>query len=152
MLTVREKARNTVNYLRIAPRSQRLLRDEKTLNVEVPKYASMWPASLVAQYCLRVALENGCTKIRVLKGVHCRPEYDVMDLVTLSRRLSASGRYLAAPKMTKVPANLATMQQLRLGNRLEQQRLVVPVRCVPTSPLVSKKDGAAPRVSGTLAS
>ena len=148
----RTKARNTVNYLRIAPQSQRLLREERTLNVEVPKEASMWPVSLIAQHCLRVALENGCTKIRILKGQHVRPEYDVMTLVQMCRKMSASGTYLAAPNMKKVPAHLATMGFARLGNRLETRRLVVPVRCVPTQPLVSSTDGVGSHVSGTLAS
>ena len=147
----RTKAKNTVNYLRIAPHSQRLLREERTLNVEVPKEASMWPVTYCAQLSLRVALENGCTKVRVLKGQHVRAEYDVMDLVTLSRRMSASGRYLAAPTMKRVPANLATMGHARLGNRLETQRLVIPVRYVPNQPLVSATDGVNTHVSGTAA-
>ena len=133
----RTKALNTVNYLRIDPRCQQKLREERLLVVEVPKEAAVWPAERIAQHCLRVALENGCTRIRIEKGTHERPEFDVMQLVQLSRRLSASGTYLAAPRMKKVPANLATMGFARLGNRLETKRLVVPVRCVPTSPLVS---------------
>lgn len=145
----RTKARRTVDYLRIHPRSQRWLREERVLNVEVPKEASMWPVSLCAQMSLRVALENGCTKVKIIKGQHVRAEYDVMDLVKLSRQMSASGRYLAAPNMKKVPANLATMGHARLGNRLETQRLVIPVRYVPNQPLVSATDGI---VSGTAAS
>ena len=152
MVDHRTKARNTVNYLRIDPRCQRLLQQERLLVVEVPKEAVVWPSNRIAQHCVRVALENGCTRIRIEKGVHGRAEYDVMSLVTFSRRLSASGTYLAAPQMKKVPANLATMGFARLGNKLETRRLVVPVRCVPTQPLVSSKDGAALRVSGTLAS
>lgn len=146
----RTKALNTVNYLRIAPQSIAKLREERTLHVELPKEAHHWPVSLAAGVALRVALENGCTKIRMYKGQHCRAEYDVMQLVSMCRKLSASGRYLATPKMKRVPANLATMGHARLGNRLETKRLVVPVRCMPTGPLTATTDGAAlSRVSGT---
>ena len=148
----RTKAKNTVDYLRIHAHSQRLLREERTLHVEIPQEANMWPVSLAATVAYRVALENGCTKIRMYKGQHCRAEYDVMKLTGLIRQLSASGTYLTAPHLKKVPANLATMGHARLGNRLETKRLVVPVRCMPTSPLVSSIPGADSRVSGTLAS
>lgn len=131
----RIKARNTMNYLRIDPRCQRKLREERLLVVEVPKEAMVWPSNRIAQHCLRVALENGCTRIRIEKGVHGRAEFDVMDMVTFSRKLSASGTYLATPKMKKVPANLATMGFARLGNKLETKRLVVPVRWMPTLPV-----------------
>lgn len=131
MWTARDKARRTVEYLRIAPQCQARLKHERTLHLEgAPR---VWPSSLVAQLYLRVALENGCTKIAVYQGPHARREYDVMDLVTLTRRLS-HGR-LPVPKMRQVPANLATMGQRAVGNVLETKTdmIAVPSLITPVS-------------------
>ena len=127
MLTAQEKARNTVNYLRLAPSRIARLKHEKTLNVIVPKHAECWPSSVVATYCLRLALENACTRVRVHKGVHSKQEYDVMTLVKAARGLSTTGQFLHRPTQKIVPANLATAGFASLGNILEATRPQVPV-------------------------
>lgn len=126
MLTAQQKALNTVKYLRIAPSRIARLKHEKTLNVVLEKDAACWPSTVVAQHYLRMALENACTRIRVVKGVHSRQEYDVMQLVKVTRQLTPGG-YLSRPTMKRVPGNLATARFAALGEHLEATRPQVPV-------------------------
>lgn len=135
MATPREKALNTVKYLKIAPSRIGQLASNKTLHVTGAP--SCWPASVVAQHCLRVALENGCTRIRVYIGQHKKWEFDVMDLVMLSRQWHAGG-HLAAPKMQVVPPDLATTGFNAVGSHLDTKETFVTV---PSSPLVSGNPG-----------
>lgn len=135
MATPREKALNTVKYLKIAPSRIANLAKNKTLHVTGAPTA--WPAPVVAQYCLRVALEQGCTKIAVYQGVHRKHEYDVMDLVTLSRQWHAGG-HLATPNLSIVPADLATTGFRALGSFTDTKNTLVTV---PSSPLVSGNPG-----------
>lgn len=141
MPTTREKALNTVKYLRIAPSRIARLRQERTLNAVLPKDAECWPSSVVATYCLRLALENGCTRIRVIKGVHSKQEYDVMTLVKAARHLSTTGRYLHRPTMARVPSNLATAGFERLGNILETTRPYAPVGINLKQPVSGSQTG-----------
>lgn len=110
MSDARTKALNTVRYLRLAPETIQGLRKEKRLSVEAPPN---WPPELVAQYAVRVALENECTTIRVTQGRHTVREFDVMALCTLTRTLT--GGTLPRPKLRFVPQRLATMGFKRLG-------------------------------------
>lgn len=135
MATPREKALNTVKYLKIAPSRIAKLASNKTLHVTGAP--SVWPAPVVAQYCLRVALENGCTTVRVYQGQHTKRDYDVMDLVTLSREWHAGG-HLATPKMNIVPADLATTGFKAVGSFTDTKETLVTV---PSSPLVSGNPG-----------
>jgi hypothetical protein len=114
MATTREKARNTVNYLRLTPREHGALRKERTLHLEAQP---PWPPSWVAQYFLRFALENACTKIRVRQGVHGDQTFDVMDLCTFTR-MNLFG-HLPRVRLKLVPASLATMRHAAIGNRAD---------------------------------
>ena len=141
MLTAQQKALNTVKYLRIAPSRIARLKREKTLNVVLPKDAECWPSSVVATYCLRLALENACTRIRVIKGVHSKREYDVMTLVKVARGLSTTGRFLHRPTMARVPSDLATAGFARLGNILETTRPYAPVGINLKQPVSGSQTG-----------
>ena len=142
MATPREKALNTVKYLKIAPSSIDQLATNKTLHVTGAP--SCWPATVVAQYCLRVALEQGCTKIRVYIGQHKKRDYDVMDLVTLSRKWHAGG-HLGTPKGLIVPKYLATEGMKALGSFTDTKETLVTV---PSSPLVSSDPGQEGATNG----
>lgn len=125
MTTTQQKALNTVRYLRLAPSRIARLRHERTMNIVLPKEAEVWPSSVVAQYYLRLALENACTKIRVHKGVHSKQEYDVMTLVKVTRYLSLGG-VLSRPKWN-IPANFATAKFAAMGEVLDTTRPYAPV-------------------------
>jgi len=141
MITTQQKALNTVQYLRIAPSRIARLKHEKTLNVVLPKEAECWPSTVVAQHCVRLALENACTRIRVHKGVHSKQEYDVMTLCKVSRYLSPSGKFLHRPTMRHVPANLATAGFARLGGVLEATRPSAPVGLSLSQPVSGSQTG-----------
>ena len=135
MATPREKALNTVHYLKIAPSSIAQLSKGKTLHVTGAP--TCWPMTVVAQYCLRVALEQGCTKISVYQGRHKHWDFDVMELCTLSRAWHAGG-HLGTPKMKHVPKNLATKGFEALGSFTDTKETFVTVT---SSPLVSGNPG-----------
>ena len=138
VLTAREKAANTVRHLRIAPSRIARLKHEKTLNVVLPKDAECWPSTVVAQYCLRLALENACTRIRVHKGVYSKQEYDVMQLCQVSRRLGFG--QLSAPKWN-IPGNYATQKFRQLGNVLETTSPYAPVGINLKQPVSGSQTG-----------
>lgn len=131
MATPREKALNTVKYLKIAPSAIAQLAKGKTLHVTGAPL--MWSPTVVAQYCLRVALEQGCTTVRVYIGQYIKRDYDVMDLVTVSRAWHRGG-HLTTPNMKVVPADLATKGFNALGSYTDTKETFVTV---PSSPLVS---------------
>lgn len=124
MPTPREKALATVKHFRIAPSRIAKLRDEKTLHVTGAPL--VWPADVVARYCMRVALENGCTKVSVHQGTRTPVEFDVMDLVTRSRALTMTGR-MNVPKMKQVPADLATKGFAAVGSFTDEKKTLVTV-------------------------
>src|SRR3990172_4903549 len=103
MVDTRTRALNTVRHFRISPKRIERLKHERTL------YATgaplVWPAEAVARYCMRVALENGCTTIAVCQGRHSPQYFDVMSLISYSRSLMPHGQ-LAVPKMKVVPPDL----------------------------------------------
>lgn len=131
-LTTQQKAENTVRYLRIAEPCLADLKQNKRLVIDAPK---PWPPGVVAQYAMRVALENGCTSIRVRQGVHTVRDYDVMKLVTMTRHLTPGG-FLPRPTMKFVPKHLATMGFKRLGATLDgfkgESQIAVPAT-IPVS-------------------
>ena len=86
----------------------------------------MWPAEAVARYCMRVALENGCTTIAVRQGTRSPCYFDVMALITYSRSLLPHGQ-LAVPKMTVVPPDLATKGFASLGSYTDEKKTFVTV-------------------------
>jgi hypothetical protein len=131
MKTAREKALATCNHIRIAPGRIAKLRDEKTLHVTGAP--AVWPAEAVARYCMRVALENGCTKINVIQGQHRRREFDVMDLISYTRTLTLDGN-IAVPKMDVVPPDLATKGFAAVGSYTDAKKTLVTV---PSQTLVS---------------
>ena len=133
MLSPKQRALNTVRYLRLSNGEILDLRKEKTLNVELEGTQLYWPPEYVAQHCLRVALENGCTKVRVHQGVHRKTEYDVMTLCTVSRHLTISG-VLGRPRLKSVPPKYATRNRLlRFGEMVEPKRGYVSVPASPVS-------------------
>ena len=134
MPTTRQRAQNTVKYLRLTGGEVAGLRKEKTLNVEVQGAQLYWPPHYVAQYCLRLALENGCTTIRVHQGVHRKREFDVMKLCTISRYLACGA--LSRPMFKFVPPSMLTrIRAMRFGERVEPQRnwVNVPSSLTPVS-------------------
>jgi hypothetical protein len=124
MPTPREKALNTVKYLRISPGRIANLKREKTL------YATgaplVWPAEAVARYCMRVALENGCTTVAVCQGTRSPQYFDVMSLITHSRELMPHGQ-IAVPKMKVVPPDLATRGFAAMGSYTDEKKTFVTV-------------------------
>jgi hypothetical protein len=124
MKTPREKALATCKYLKIAPNRIAKLAHEKTLHVTGAP--TVWPLEAVARYCMRVALENGCTKIRVQHGVHGNQTFDVMDLITYTRSLTFGGQ-IATPKMAVVPPDLATIGFASLGSYTDEKKTLVTV-------------------------
>lgn len=124
MPTPREKALNTVKHLRISPGRIAKLKDEKTLHVTGAPL--VWPAEAVARYCMRVALENGCTTIVVRQGNRSPQYFDVMSLITYSRSLIPHG-HLAVPKMKVVPPDLATKGFAALGSYTGEKKTLVVV-------------------------
>ena len=132
-MSPKQKAFNTVKYLKLTNGEIRDLRHERTLNVELEGTQLYWPAELVAQYCLRVALENGCTKVRVHQGIR-RAEFDVMQLVTFTRHLTIGGT-LPTSRMKFVPAKAVTRRRFaHFGEVVEPRRGWVSV---PSQPPVS---------------
>lgn len=111
-----QKAINTVRYLKIAEPCIANLKAEKTLNVagENPAFND-WPPVLVAKYCLRTALENGCTRITVHQGALRKTDFDVIQLVKWTRSQN-SGYLPTSPHM--LPSNLATAHMLNMGAEL----------------------------------
>ena len=102
----REANRNYVRRIRLSEPQVQGLSAERTLFVEgVPP---QWPSTVVAQYCLRAALENNCSYITVRKGVHSRQTYSVIKLLDVTRSLHCGGA-LQPPLMKQVPKDLATM-------------------------------------------
>lgn len=131
-ISPKQRALNTVRYLRLSTGEILDLRKEKTLNVEMQGTQLYWPPEYVAQHCLRVALENGCTKIRVHQGVHRKTEYDVMTLCTVSRYLAVGN--LSRPKLKLVPPKYVTKhRQMRFGEIVEPKRGYVSVPASPVS-------------------
>lgn len=136
MPTTREKALNTVKHFRIAPSRIARLKQEKTLYVTGAP--TVWPDEAVARYCMRVALENGCTTIAVCQGTRSPHYFDVMSLISYSRTLVPHGQ-LAVPKMNVVPADLATKGFASLGSYTDEKKTLVTV---PSLARVSGLTGA----------
>jgi len=86
----------------------------------------VWPAEAVARYCMRVALENGCTTIAVRQGTRSPQYFDVMALISYSRTLVPHGR-LAVPKMKIVPPDLATKGFAAVGSFTDEKKTLVTV-------------------------
>lgn len=124
MISARQRAMNTVRHFRIAPSRIAKLRDEKTLHVTGAP--TVWPADYVAQYCKRVALENGCTRISVHQGTRTPVDFDVMELFTRSRQLTLTGE-LAVPTMKVVPPDLATKGFASVGSYTDEKKTFVVV-------------------------
>lgn len=124
MPTTRERALNTVKHFRIAPKRIEGLKHEKTLHVTGAPL--VWPAEAVARYCMRVALENGCTTIAIRQGTRSPQYFDVMSLITYSRSLMPHGQ-LAVPKMKVVPPDLATTGFAALGSFTDEKKTLVTV-------------------------
>lgn len=124
MPTTRERALNTVQHFKISPNRIQRLKDEKTLHVTGAPL--VWPAEAVARYCMRVALENGCTKITVRQGTRSPQDFDVMSLISYSRSLVPHG-HLAIPKMKHVPPDLATKGFASLGSYTDEKKTLVVV-------------------------
>jgi len=133
MATTRERAANTVDYLRLTPQEKAGLRKERTLHLEAP---AAWPLSWVAQYHIRFALEHQCTKISVRRGVHEHQEFDVMDLCTLTR-MHCFG-HLPRVRLKMVPRGLATMRHAAIGNVADSfkgsRQVAVPQTLVSSNP------------------
>ena len=143
MPTTRERAAKTVDYLRLTPREKAGLRKERTLHLEAP---AAWPLSWVAQYHLRFALENQCTKISVRRGVHEHQEFDVMDLCTLTR-MHCFG-HLPRVRLKMVPRGLATMRHAAIGNVADAFKGSQQVS-VPQMPVSSQPGGQGEEHNGT---
>lgn len=113
----RIKALNTVRFLKITEPCIARLKEERTLNVAGENSAfDTLPATMAARMALRVALENGCTKIRVHQGAHKKWDFDVMDLVTATRYMC--GGNLQGPS-TALPSNYGTLAMLQSGSTLD---------------------------------
>jgi hypothetical protein len=82
---------------------------------------------MVATYCLRVALEKGCTRIVVRHPTRQGIAFDVVDLLTATARQLG---YWPRPAIPKVPATLATVGMLARGSELAPVR---PQIAVPAS-------------------
>jgi hypothetical protein len=136
MPTSREKALNTVRHFRLAPGRIANLKHEKTLFATGAP--TVWPAEAVARYCMRVALENGCTTIAVCQGTRSPIYFDVMSLFTYSRSLMPHGQ-LAVPKMKVVPPDLATKSFASVGSFTDEKKTLVTV---PSLTRVSGLSGA----------
>lgn len=136
MPTIRDKALNTVKHFRISPKCIDKLKYEKTLFAEGAPL--VWPAEAVARYCMRVALENGCTKIAVRQGTRAAVEFDVMELFTRSRQFSINGA-LTVPQMKQVPPDLATKGFASVGSFTDEKKTLVTV---PSLIRVSGSPGA----------
>lgn len=143
MPTTRERAAKTVDYLRLTPREKAGLRKERTLHLEAP---AAWPLSWVAQYHLRFALENQCTKISVRRGVHEHQEFDVMGLCTLTR-MHCFG-HLPRVRLKMVPRGLATMRHAAIGNVADAFKGSQQVS-VPQMPVSSHPGGQGEEHNGT---
>lgn len=114
-----QKALNTVRYLKIAEPCIERLKHERTLNVSGDGESTAFdrlPATVAARMALRVALENGCTTIRVHQGAHRKWDFDVMDLVKATRYMC--GGRLQGPT-TALPPNYATLSLLQAGSTLD---------------------------------
>ena len=82
---------------------------------------------LVAGYCIRTALEKGCTKIVVRHPRRTPITFDVVEL------LAQTSRYLGhwpVPRMKHVPANIASIGMLNYGATFDRVR---PMITVPTT-------------------
>lgn len=115
---------NTVKHFRLSPGRITNLQHEKTLHVTGAP--TVWPAEAVARYCMRVALENGCTTIAIRQGTRSPQYFDVMSLITYSRSLIPHG-HLAVPKMKHVPPDLATKGFASLGSYTDEKKTFVTV-------------------------
>lgn len=124
MISARQRAMNTVKHFKISPGRIARLKDEKTLHVTGAPL--VWPADYVARYCMRVALENGCTKVSVHQGVRTPVEFDVMDLFTRSRQFTLTGE-LAVPQLKHVPPDLATKGFASVGSYTDEKKTLVVV-------------------------
>lgn len=136
MPTSREKALKTVRHFRLAPGRIANLKHEKTLHVTGAPL--VWPAEAVARYCMRVALENGCTTIAVRQGRRSPQYFDVMALIRYSRTLMPHGQ-LAVPTMKIVPPDLATKGFAAMGSFTDEKKTFVTV---PSLTRVSGLTGA----------
>lgn len=143
-MTVRDHAQATVRFLRLAPRCIEGLSNNRQLTVTGAP--SSFPPFVVAQYALRTALENDCTRISVRQGPHRRTEFEVLDVIEACRQGSPGGT-LATPRMRFVPANFGTMKQLAVGNTLDRDRplVVVPsgIQSTPVSGPMTGGKGAS---------
>lgn len=117
MTDTRTKALNTVRFLKITEPCIARLKDERTLNVagENASFNAL-PATMAARMALRVALENGCTTIRVHQGIHKKWDFDVMALITATRQMC--GGTLQGPS-TDLPSNYGTLAMLQSGSTLD---------------------------------
>ena len=125
MPNARTKALNTVRFLKIAEPCIARLKEERTLNVAGENESwDRLPATIAARMALRVALENGCTKICVHQGALRKREFDVMDLVKATRYMC--GGNLQGPS-TALPPNYCTLSALQSGSILDVRSTSVAV-------------------------
>ncbi len=125
-----------MQHLRLSPQRIANLAREKTLFATGAPL--VWPAEAVARYCMRVALENGCTSIAVCQGTRSPQYFDVMALISYSRSLMPHGQ-LAVPKMKHVPPDLATRGFAAVGSFTDEKKTLVTV---PSLTCVSGLTGA----------
>ena len=94
---------------------------------------------LVAGYCLRVALERGCSRI-VVRHPHRAPiGFDVVELLVGTVKHIG---YWPVPKMRRVPANIATVGMLNYGAEMAPVRPQVAYPINPLTPVFgSESDG-----------
>lgn len=112
---------------------------EKTLNVTAESIPVLkmddleYVRSMVARYCLRVAMELGCSKIVIHHPTRGAIPFDVVDVLKDTvRRIG----YWPVPAMKRVPTNIATMGFTRVhGAEVSRVRGYVPVPSgFPVSP------------------
>lgn len=122
----REANREQVRQLSIREPQVQALSNERLLKIEMPKQSWDWPMALVAQYALRLALENQCTRVRVVRGISSY-EYDVLQLLDLSRKLHYGGALTVPRYPHRPPAYLATMGHKALGSVVDKTRPMIAV-------------------------
>lgn len=138
MKTARERAVETVRHLKIAESSIARLREERTLNVigERADFDTV-PPFAAARMALRAALENGCTKITVHQGVHRSMDFDVMNLLEMTRAMN--GGVLHGPTHA-LPADYATVSHLSMGNEFDTTRPSIAVPSTAPFPALAGKE------------
>jgi hypothetical protein len=134
-----ERWRNLIREVAIAEPLVQGLRDDRTFFVDgIPAdwgtcdEGGCWA---VAIYLSRVALEQQCGRLTIIRGPH-QHEFDVATLLLHAKR--ANGGKL--PRPTHGIANFATMRHHQLGNYAESRGLLIPVTTAVSAHHGSRKE------------